>query len=135
NINVIRWAVTPTYPGADGLRLLFGAQTPPTFQPIPGLDGGSIPISTGAGGATGIYNGTAGSTGRTDAGTTYPPGVPLPAPADTTPTVPPLVIPPDLPAVPILPNGTDIVSELQKLAATGNYDGMDTVSEAAGVVA
>jgi hypothetical protein len=48
--------------------------------------------------------------------------------------VPPIVVPPDLPAVPTLPNGTDIVSELQTLAATGNYDGMNTTSEAAGVV-
>ncbi len=134
-INVVRWAVVPTYPGADGMRLLFGAQTPVTLQPIPGLDGGSIAIPTGAGGATGIYNGMAGSTGARDAGAIYNPPIPAPAPADTTPTVPPLVVPPDLPAVPTLPNGTDIVSELQKLAATGNYDGMDTTSEAGGVVA
>jgi hypothetical protein len=132
-INVIRWAVVPTYPGTDGMKLLFGAQTPPTFQPIPGLDGGLIGTSNGIGGATGTRTGGAGSTGAIDAGTIYPP-LPLPAPADTTPTVPPIVIPPDLPAIPTLPNGNDIVSELQKLAATGNYDGMNTTSEAAGVV-
>ncbi len=134
-INVIRWAVVPTYPGADGMRLLFGALTPPTLQPIPGLDGGSIGVTNGngTGGAMGSSRlGPGGSTGYVDAG--IPPVLPSPAPADTTPTVPPIVIPPDLPAVPTLPNGTDIVSELQKLAATGDYDGMNTTSEAGGVV-
>ena len=58
-INVIRWAVVPTYPGADGMKLLFGAQTPPTFQPIPGLDGGLIGTSNGTGGATGTRTGGA----------------------------------------------------------------------------
>src|SRR5947209_1283824 len=48
-INVVRWAVVPTYPGADGMKLLFGAQAPTTLQPIPGLDGGTI----FGGGATG----------------------------------------------------------------------------------
>jgi len=125
-INVIRWAVVPTYPGADGMKLLFGAQTPPTFQPIPGLDGGTIGISNGPGGAS----------GSRDAAASYPPPIPptLPSPADTTPTVPPIVLPPDLPAIPTLPNGSDIVSELQKLASSGNYDGTNTTSEAAGVV-
>ncbi len=130
-LNVVRWAVVPTYPGTDGMKLLLGAQAPVTLQPIPGLDGGMIGISTGVGGATGY--GYGGSTGSRDAGTSYPP-LPLPAPADTMPTVPPIVVPPDLPAVPTLPNGTDIVTDLQKLAATGNYDGMNTTSEAAGVV-
>jgi hypothetical protein len=131
-LNVVRWAVVPTYPGADGMKLLLGAQAPVTLQPIPGLDGGAIGIPTGAGGATGY--GYGGSTGARDAGASYPPPLPLPAPADTTPTLPPIVVPPDLPAVPTLPNGTDIVTDLQKLAASGNYDGMNTTSEAAGVV-
>jgi hypothetical protein len=132
-INVIRWAVVPTYPGADGMRLLFGALTPPTFQPIPGLDGGMIGVTNGTGGAMGSSRlGPGGSTGAVDGGP-IPPLLPVPA-FDSTPTVPPIVVPPDLPAVPTLPNGTDIVSELQKLAATGNYDGMNTTSEAAGVV-
>ncbi len=130
-LNVVRWAVVPTYPGTDGMKLLLGAQTPVTLQPIPGLDGGSIGISSGSGGATGY--GAGGSIGTRDGGM-HPTPLPIPAPADTTPTVPPGVLPPDLPAVPTLPNGTDIVTDLQKLAASGNYDGMNTTSEASGVV-
>ena len=134
-LNVVRWAVVPTYPGADGMKLLLGAQAPVTLQPIPGLDGGTIGISNGAAGASGY--GAGGSIGSRDAGMIYPP--PLPAPADTTPTAPPsatpaISVPTDLPPVPTLPNGTDIVTDLQKLAASGNYDGMNTTSEAAGVV-
>jgi hypothetical protein len=79
-------------------------------------------------------SGAAGSAGSSDAGPIYPP-LPSPPPADSTPTVPPVVIPPDLPTVPPLPNGTDIVAELQQLAATGKYDGVGTTNEAAGVVA
>jgi hypothetical protein len=118
-INVARWAVVPTYPGAEGMKLLFGAQaptTPPTLPPIPGFGGAGGNI-TGIGfdGSTGL----GGSLG------------PIPAPAfdNAVPT-----IPPDLPAVPTLPNGTDIVTTLQKLAATGQYDGIGTTNEAEGVV-
>jgi hypothetical protein len=125
-INVVRWAVVPTYPGADGMRLLFGAQTtapPTTSLPIPGIGGAS--------GASGdmVSNGMAGAGGATGAagGT----GSPLPGPFNDTvaPT-----IPPDLPEVPTLPNGVDIVTTLQRLAATGKYDGIGTVSEGEGVV-
>jgi hypothetical protein len=114
NINVVRWAVIPTYPGEEGMRLLFGAQTPTTppatTLPIPGFGG--------AGGA-------AAPTGMDGAG-----GSRVPPAFDTiAPT-----IPPDLPPVPTLPNGVDIVTTLQKLAATGKYDGVGTVNEAEGVV-
>jgi hypothetical protein len=43
-------------------------------------------------------------------------------------------LPTDLPAVPTLPNGTDIVTTLRQLAATGKYDGIGTTNEAEGVV-
>jgi hypothetical protein len=122
NINVVRWAVVPTYPGADGMKLLLGAQTPVTLPPIPGVDGGPLGIPTGIGGSSG--------------------GIPiLPysdnAPASTpTPTIPTTGgLPAGLPPIPTLPNGTDIVTALQQLAATGKYDGVGTTSEAAGVVA
>jgi hypothetical protein len=123
-INVVRWSVVPTYPGADGMRLLFGAQTPvvpPTLPPIPGLGGAG-------GGSTRM--GSAGSgAGGASGGPPLP--VPIPAPADTQ-SVP--TFPPDLPAVPTLPNGTDIVSALQQLAASGKYDGVGTTNEAEGVI-
>ena len=117
-INVARWAVIPTYPGADGMKLLFGAQTPtdpPTLPPIPGFGG--------AGGAT-ITDGVGGNNGPA-------PSVPLPAPASDTAAP---IIPPDLPAVPTLPDGTDIVTTLRKLAASGKYDGIGTTNEAEGVI-
>ena len=81
-INVIRWAVVPTYPGTDGMKLLFGAQTPLTLQPIPGLDGGSIGISNGIGGASGY-----GRSGRIDrrALTLGPAIRPCPCPRPPTP--------------------------------------------------
>jgi hypothetical protein len=114
-INVARWAVIPTYPGADGMKLLFGAQTPttpPTLPPIPGFGGaGGGSASDGLGGSLGI------------------PPIPAPAFDTITPT-----LPPDLPAVPTLPNGKDIVTALQELAATGKYDGIGTTNEAEGVV-
>jgi hypothetical protein len=123
-INVARWAVIPTYPGADGMKLLFGAQTPTKLQPIPGLDAGSI------------FNGSGGGSigAAVDAGLGLP-IPPIPAPQDDTipPTVAP-TIPPDLPAIPTLPNGTDIVTTLQKLAASGQYDGIGTTNEGEGVI-
>ena len=120
NINVVRWAVVPTYPGADGMRLLLGAQAPTTLQPIPGVDGGTLGIPTsGVGGATGGI----------------PPLLPFNDTAPASTPVPTTGVPAGLPAIPTLPNGTDIVTALQQLAATGKYDGVDTTSEAAGVVA
>ncbi|HET6146925.1 MAG TPA: hypothetical protein VFH68_05295 [Polyangia bacterium] len=117
-VNVARWAVVPTYPGAEGMKLLFGAQTPtdpPTLPPIPGFGG------AGGGRAMDGFGGTSGG----------PPIPPIPAPAfDTTSPTPP----PDLPAIPTLPNGTDIVTALQQLAATGKYDGIGTTNEAEGVI-
>jgi hypothetical protein len=113
-INVARWAVIPTYPGAEGMKLLFGAQAPtapPTLPPIPGFGGAGGSFSTGSAGASGSGP------------------IPLPAFDNAAPT-----IPPDLPAVPTLPNGTDIVTTLQKLAATGKYDGIGTTNEAEGVI-
>lgn len=119
-INVSRWAVIPTYPGADGMKLLFGAQTPtdpPTLPPIPGFGG--------AGGGGSAMDGVGGNI----------PIPPIPAPAfDTTAPITPPVLPPDLPAIPTLPNGTDIVTALQKLAASGKYDGIGTTNEAEGVI-
>ena len=115
-INVARWAVIPTYPGADGMKLLFGAQTPttpPTLPPIPGFGG--------AGGASTVSDGVGGNLGI--------PPIPAPAFDTITPT-----LPPDLPAVPTLPNGKDIVTALQELAATGKYDGIGTTNEAEGVI-
>ena len=121
-ITVVRWAVVPTYPGEEGMRLLFGAQTTsttPTSLPIPGVGGAQGRMVDGVGGADGL----GGASGGT--------GFPLPAPLYDTvaPT-----IPPDLPAVPTLPNGVDIVTALQRLAATGKYDGVGTVSEGEGVI-
>jgi len=124
-INVVRWAVVPTYPGADGMKLLFGAQAPTTLQPIPGLDGGSIFGGGANGGATGGTNIDASAMGLPK---DLPP-VPAPQEDNVAPT-----IPPDLPAIPTLPNGTDIVTTLQQLAATGKYDGIGTTNEAEGVV-
>jgi hypothetical protein len=118
-INVARWAVIPTYPGAEGMKLLFGAQTPtapPTLPPIPGFGG--------AGGSTSAR----GSADASGLGGSFGP-IPAPAFDNAAPT-----IPPDLPAVPTLPNGTDIVTTLQKLAATGKYDGIGTTNEAEGVI-
>jgi hypothetical protein len=78
----------------------------------------------GYGGYGGGYGGTSG-------------GLPIPLPAfdiAPTPTPIPTTLPPDLPPIPTLPNGTDVVTALQKLAATGKYDGLGTSSEAEGVV-
>ena len=129
HINVVRWAVVPTYPGSDGLRLLLGAQTPVTLQPIPGYGGaGGAVVDRGGYGGYGGYGGGYGGTSG---------GLPIPLPAfDIAPTPPPIptTLPPDLPPIPTLPNGTDVVTALQKLAATGKYDGLTTTSEAEGVV-
>jgi hypothetical protein len=102
-IDVVRWAVVPTYPGQDGLRLLLGQAalssggttriTPPTNL-IP--DAGSFPIPLPGGGP----------------------------PADLAP--------------PTYPDptgqGTDIISTLQQLAASGRFDGIGTTNEAEGTV-
>ena len=130
NINVVRWAVVPTYPGTDGLRLLLGAQTPVTLQPIPGYGGagGGIVNNGGYGGYSG-YGGYGGSSGIP---------IPLPsfdnAPAATPAPSIPTGLPTDLPPIPTLPDGTDVVTALQKLAATGKYDGVGVTSEAEGIV-
>jgi hypothetical protein len=110
-VNVERWAVVPTYPGNQGLQLLLGGD-------LSGATSGSIP--------------------GVDAGTPiYGPPIPASQPHDTAP-VPsvPTIIPPGG-----LPSGTSqqltpdqITSTLQQLAASGQFDGTDTRSEAEGVV-
>ena len=127
-INVVRWAVIPTYPGADGMRLLFGANTTPptpTSLPIPGAgtggDSGGLVMGSGGAGGT-KSSGPIPAAPQDDQGQAW--AAPLPTGG----------VPADLPPVPTLPNGVDIVTTLQRLAATGKYDGVGTVSEAEGVV-
>jgi hypothetical protein len=104
-IEVTRWAVVPTYPGADGLRLLLGQSqgTLPSNPriPLPGVD-----VDAGGG------------------------PIPIPLPGDTSP-VP--ALPTGIP-IPQQANESDIVSALQTLAASGRYDGIGTTNEAEGTV-
>jgi hypothetical protein len=119
-VQVVRWAVVPTYPGAQGLQLLLGGQAlPPAPTTLPPL----LPPSIGPG--VGGSSGTGGGDGT----------IARPAPLRAAPSGSPAdTLPADLPAIPPLPSGAEIVPTLQQIAASGLYDGVGTVSEAEGVV-
>jgi hypothetical protein len=105
-IDVVRWAVMPTYVGDDGPRLLLGGGAPlPTSPGGPGgrlVDGGVI-TDAGVGMRMRIPTDEAGGTD----------GPVLPAPRTQVP---------------------DLVLALQALASSGKYDGPGVVGEADGVV-